>query len=173
MYRNSPPRSVDDWKLAVIRTRLVAWFRYRTYDPSLSEDLAQESLLVIFQKLKDGSIRQQDRLIAFAYGVARNVLTSHRRRTCDAIETRVDFDELESGQPSAVDLMEQLDTRREIRFAIDCLDHRDRQLLEGRYLLEEDLWTLQRRFGVSHGAIEVAVHRARSKLGRILDGRKI
>jgi RNA polymerase sigma-70 factor (ECF subfamily) len=62
---------------ADVHERLRAFIRRRVSDPHAADDLAQEVLLRLYRNID--RLRQEDRLDAFAYGIARNAITDHYR----------------------------------------------------------------------------------------------
>jgi RNA polymerase sigma-70 factor (ECF subfamily) len=63
--------------IAEVHQRLEAFVRRRVSDPHAAEDIAQEVLLRLHRNI--GRLRDNDRLDAFAYEIARNAITDHYR----------------------------------------------------------------------------------------------
>ena len=61
-----------------MREELAGFFRRRVHDEHLVEDLVAETFLRVHAGLK--SVQDEERLSAWVYRVARNVLGDHRRR---------------------------------------------------------------------------------------------
>jgi RNA polymerase sigma-70 factor (ECF subfamily) len=51
----------------------------RTRDPEAARDLTQDVLLAVVSALRDGHLREAERLAAFVYGTARNVINNYLR----------------------------------------------------------------------------------------------
>ena len=51
----------------------------RTRDREFARDLAQDVLMHVLTALRDGQLRDQERLAAFVYGTARNVMNNYLR----------------------------------------------------------------------------------------------
>ncbi len=62
------------------RPGLLAVLRFRTRDPELAQDLTQEVLISAIRSLRDGRLRQGERLAGYLHAIARNHLASHGRR---------------------------------------------------------------------------------------------
>ncbi len=59
--------------------RLRAMMLARTRDAELARDLAQDALLALLQALRQGQLRDSERLPAFAHGIARNIVNNYFR----------------------------------------------------------------------------------------------
>jgi RNA polymerase sigma-70 factor, ECF subfamily len=59
--------------------RLRAMMMARTRDPELARDLAQDALIALLQALRQGQLRDHERLPAFAHGIARNIVNNFFR----------------------------------------------------------------------------------------------
>ncbi len=51
----------------------------RTRDAELARDLAQDALVALLQALRQGQLRDSERLPAFAHGIARNIVNNYFR----------------------------------------------------------------------------------------------
>jgi RNA polymerase sigma-70 factor (ECF subfamily) len=59
--------------------RLRAMMMARTRDGELARDLAQDALIALLQALRQGQLRDHERLPAFAHGIARNIVNNFFR----------------------------------------------------------------------------------------------
>jgi RNA polymerase sigma-70 factor, ECF subfamily len=59
--------------------RMRAMMLARTRDADLARDLAQDALLALLQALRQGQLRDSERLPAFAHGIARNIVNNYFR----------------------------------------------------------------------------------------------
>jgi RNA polymerase sigma-70 factor (ECF subfamily) len=66
-----------------LHARMTSFVRGRIDDPHAAEDVAQEILLRLHRSL--GALRDEDRLHAFAYRIARNAITDHHRSTRELV----------------------------------------------------------------------------------------
>jgi RNA polymerase sigma-70 factor, ECF subfamily len=117
----------EDELVRQFRPGLVAVMRARTRDPQIAPELAHDTLMAVIAALREGKLRDEERLAGFVHGVARNVLASHfRRRSGEPITVELDPD-LPLPQPRDAEERE----RRELALrAIDELGPLDRQVLE-------------------------------------------
>jgi RNA polymerase sigma factor (sigma-70 family) len=59
--------------------KLRAMMMARTRDGELARDLAQDALIALLQALRQGQLRDHERLPAFAHGIARNIVNNFFR----------------------------------------------------------------------------------------------
>jgi RNA polymerase sigma-70 factor (ECF subfamily) len=52
----------------------------RTHDREAARDLTQEVLIALLKSLRNGDVREPERLAAFVYGIARNLVNNYFRR---------------------------------------------------------------------------------------------
>ena len=85
-------------------TALRAFIRRRVNDDHVADDLLQDVFVRIHNKLD--SVTDEDRLVAWLYRIARNVVTDHYRRHSDAT---LDQDEIQTDQNTGdVNINEQV-----------------------------------------------------------------
>lgn len=151
---------------AELHTRLRAFVARRVADPHAADDLAQDILLRIHASM--GELREGDRLDAWAYRIARNVITDHYRSRAASRETPTG-DDLEGLHRSAgVD--EQDDDGDQVRAEIaGCLAPMVRRLPEPyRQALEmTDLGELTQAAAAEHLGLSVPGMKARVQRGRV------
>jgi RNA polymerase sigma factor (sigma-70 family) len=105
-----------------IRTMMIA----RTRDTHLADDLTQDTLMAALIALRAGRLRTTDRLAAFVYGVARNVLNDHLRgqRTRPGVPLDPDM-----CLAAAADPLEEAEREALVRRALQTLEPADRSIL--------------------------------------------
>ncbi len=82
----------DEQLWADLHGRLRAFVGRRIRDPHAADDVAQEVLLRLHRSF--GELRAEDRLVAFAYRVARNAIIDHYRASARSKEVVSDSDKL-------------------------------------------------------------------------------
>ena len=87
----------------------------RTRDREAARDVAQDVMLAVFRAVRAGQLRESERLAAFVYGIARNLINNHLRT-----RTRLKEDPLDAAlplaQPDTADAEERLGlVRRALR----------------------------------------------------------
>ncbi|HVP63342.1 MAG TPA: sigma-70 family RNA polymerase sigma factor [candidate division Zixibacteria bacterium] len=116
------------------RLRLI--LQARTHDPDIAADLTQETLLEALCALRDGRLRDPQKLASFVLGIARNILNSHFRNQ----QRSPRMTELEEAPAIASLIEETLERKQYLRIAakaLATLDKTDNEIL--RLTLVEDL----------------------------------
>ena len=139
------------------RAGLVALLRNRVGDTSSAEDLCQETLRIAIESLRAGRLRDPASLGAYLWGIATN-LARHERRS----SWRRQPLDLEARDPGS-GLEERLLAReraRLVRFVLDALSARDRQILTAFYLNGDEKRDICERHGLSPSQFDVIKFRA-------------
>lgn len=145
--------------------------RKLTSDPSLAEDLHQDSLRVVIEKARAGEIERPERLNAFLRGTARNLLMAEirkrgRRRT-EVGEAPV---EPVDPAPGPVARLAQTQDRQLVRRLLEELSQpRDREILFRFYLAEESKEVLCRDLDLEPQQFNLVLFRARQRFRQLLE----
>jgi RNA polymerase sigma-70 factor (ECF subfamily) len=138
----------------------------RTEDDA--KDLAQETLLRVFQRMTRGEIL--DSIEAYSLGVAKNVFLEYCRRVArtslhDGISGAV---QIAGGDDP---LSDALVSSRALRFrrALDLLPARMKALLVRRFVEEVPSRAIAREEGISTDAVDMRVYRAKRELRKRMD----
>ena len=119
--------SADEELVYQFRNRIAFFVRTRMHDPSAVQDLTQDILLAVVVAVRRGQLRNPDRLAAFIYGTARNIVKSHlRARSRHPRLVPIDSDDWSITGDDPADDRER---RALVRRALSTLDSRDRQIL--------------------------------------------
>ena len=134
----------------------------RTRDRELARDLTQDVMLAVVLALRNGHLREAERLAAFVYGTARNVINNYLR-TRSRLPRLDPLDvELEAAaiRPDPVENSERADL---VRRALAILDSTDRQIL--RLTLTEGLKPAEigARLGLTSEVVRTRKSRALKK----------
>lgn len=106
--------------------------------PDIAEDVFQETWRVTIEKVRNGDLRQPDRLPAFIHQIARNQVVMYFRKNSDTQESPDDNDLVAPG-PSPDQAYETNQLQEYVRHLIDQLETpRDREILNRFYVNEED-----------------------------------
>ena len=133
----------------------------RTEDDA--RDLAQETLLRVFQRMSRGELL--DSLEAYSLGVGKNVFLEYCRRVAKSSF----HDGLSGAVQLAADddpLSDALVSSRALRFrrALDLLPDRMKALLVRRFVEEVPSRAIAREEGISTDAVDMRVYRAKREL---------
>lgn len=136
--------------------------RSRLNSPQAIEDVRQETFTRVFAALREGKIRQPDRLGAFVNSMCNNVLLEHYRSSSrdDSLD-----DEQQPEIPAAnIDVLGAIANQQmseKIRKILDQMPERDRRLLREVFLEERDKDDICNDFGVDREYLRVLLHRAK------------
>ncbi len=144
---------------------LMLMLRRLTGNPTLADDLHQETMALVLMKTRNGDVRNPEALAAFIRSTARNLFIADRRK-----EKR--YSELdpvtenkaahEEGQLSRLIRDEEAAT---VRRLLGELKHpRDRELLIRYYLGDDPTRDICRDVGVDPGRFNKVLFRARKRL---------
>jgi RNA polymerase sigma-70 factor (ECF subfamily) len=145
------------------RFRLLAYLRALVGDPDLSEDLFQETSVVVLQKI--ASFQADRDLHAWVRGIARNLVLRHRaqaRRLVPFADDRL-IDLVDAAfaerEPQALDEQRSL-----LRRCLEQLASGSRELLDLRYGSGLPLRDIAGKLDRTEGAVQVALSRVRKWL---------
>lgn len=183
-YRAASMLGIDEWSF--LTSRLVAYFRHMG-GVEYPEDLAQDTLIRLFEKLHAGMLIVD--LRAYALGIAQNVWRDHRKRLM-AEERKfqghglLHYDEEEtvrapdrraappwSGQVR--DEWDAIDSKLALERCLQELSPADRELLLDYYGRGESLHDLAERLHISMASAKVRLYRIRARLAHALRTRPL
>ncbi len=159
-----------DWN--EIRARLRAFVASRVSDqPAEHDDLVQEILIRLHRGLP--RLRQNDRLDAFAYQIARNAIADHYRRGAreqpfapDSLEERIPLDAPPTDDAAGAG---RTQLARCLRPLVEGLDDTHREALALTDLGELSQAEAARTLGISAPGMRSRVQRGRAKLRAALE----
>src|SRR5882672_6635803 len=143
-------------------------------DQGLLQDLVQETLLVVLQRLRGPGIDDPQKLAAFAAQTARNLAIAslrkaERQRTdVDSEATERNPDPAQSIDGRAADLEAALAVRALLR---ELPQPRDRLMLKRFYLDDDDKEIICRELELTEAAFNQALSRARRRFRQIIEER--
>jgi RNA polymerase sigma-70 factor (ECF subfamily) len=110
-------------------------------DESATEDLSQDTFTLVLEKIRDGEVREPERLSGFICGVARNLAIEYVRRLRRATNQE-EIDKAEQIRDPQPDQFEQLLRKERAALVRQMLDElpvdRDRDILFRYYIAEEE-----------------------------------
>jgi len=143
-------------------------------DVGLLQDLVQETLLIVIQRLRGDGIDDPGKLAAFAAQTARNLAIASLRKA-ERQKTDVDSEATERNADSSrgvVTLAEDIESALAVRALLRELPQpRDRLMLRRFYLEDHDKETICREMQLSEAAFNQALSRARRRFRQILEER--
>jgi RNA polymerase sigma-70 factor (ECF subfamily) len=119
--------SAEDELVRVFRPRVLIMMRARTREPDAALDLCQDVLLAVLRALRQGQLRDAERLTAFVHGIARNAANSYfRTRSRYPVPSALP-DSIAA--PSVDDPVELVERRRLMSRALASVTKTDRRIL--------------------------------------------
>jgi RNA polymerase sigma-70 factor, ECF subfamily len=146
------------------RRGVAAILRRSGAESAVAEDLSQETFALALRKIREGELRQPERLSGFLCSLARNLAIEHFRRA--AARRLAGSPDEDVASPAASPLEELLQAERTalVREVLAELpSERDRQILRRFYLAEEDKDQICKDLGLSSLHFNRVVFRARER----------
>jgi RNA polymerase sigma-70 factor (ECF subfamily) len=141
--------------------RIRALALNRTHDREAARDLAQETLIQVLSALRSGQLRDAERLGAFIFGIARNVINSYLRSRGRHPEEEP-IDDLQI--PGAGEDAELADRIAMVRRALPRLDATDRRIMSMTLLEGWKPGEIAATLGLSVDVVRARKSRAVKKL---------
>jgi RNA polymerase sigma factor (sigma-70 family) len=171
-------RRAESRMLVVLRPGVLAVLRFGAFHRWIdAEDLTQETLHVVVERVRAGTIDDPRRVFAFAASTARNLALNAARKALRQ-QTVVDselIDELAQNlemEQSELSDADDLQLAQAVAALLDELPtERDRQMLIRFYLDGTDKEQLCRELGLSPKHFDRVLMRARSRLRTIIERR--
>jgi RNA polymerase sigma factor (sigma-70 family) len=143
-------------------------------NPSLMEDLIQETLLIVIRRLRGEGIEDPEKLAAFAAQTARNLAIASLRKA-ERQKTDIDSDATDRNADPGSNVEGKVGDQEAalaVRALLRELPHaRDRLMLKRFYLDEHDKREICEEFGLTETAFNQALSRARKRFRQILEER--
>jgi len=135
-------------------------------DATVADDLYQETFCIVIEKIRDGEVREAERLPGFVCGVARNRVIKHFQRA--ARQERLTESEKAVSLPHpAHDQLEELLRKESADIVRQILEEmtneRDVQVLFRFYLAEDDKEQICSDLGLTSLQFNLVLHRARER----------
>jgi RNA polymerase sigma-70 factor (ECF subfamily) len=136
-------------------------------DAAAADDLVQDVLLMTFDGLREGKIREPDRLASYVLGTCRRVVSGWRR----GARRRAQLLKLHGSHliPSVAEREEAIDLERLTRCLV-ALAERERTVLVLSFYAERDAEAIGAELGMSSGNVRVVRHRALARLRGCMEG---
>jgi RNA polymerase sigma-70 factor (ECF subfamily) len=136
-----------------------------TGDRSLSEDLSQETFQLTLEKIRQGEVREPERLSGFICSLARNLATDHYRRSrrSEQVSDPDAVERIAETAPSQLDRVLQAEKSKRLRQLLGELSERDREILQRFYIEEEDKDQICADLKLSSLHFNRVLHRARER----------
>lgn len=168
-------RGAEQALLESLRPGLLIVLRHGHVPQSVdAEDIVQETLRIVLERLRCGSIADPQRLFAFAAQTARNLATAARRKWVRQ-RTIVDSSLVAGSDLEVEDDTERIMEEELARAALQVLDElprsRDRLILVRFYVENVDKSAICSELGLSELHFNRVLFRARGRFRRLLEER--
>jgi RNA polymerase sigma-70 factor, ECF subfamily len=151
---------------------LLLMLRRLAQNPALADDLHQETLSLVLEKIRRAEVREPDKLAGFIHSTARNLFIADRRK--EARYRALDDGEEEEPRPrtavvdhgpAVLDRMVADEEKRQVQRLLDELRFdRDRQLLFRFYLADDSKEEICAALGVEPERFNKVLFHARERL---------
>lgn len=130
-------------------------------DPAAADDLVQDALLMAFEMLREGKVREPERFVSFVLGCCRRIVAERRRGAArrQALLERFgpDLAPAAPREEPAVDL-------DHLARCLERLPERDRSVVVMSFYVEAPSERIGAELGLSPGNVRVVRHRALARL---------
>jgi len=146
--------------------------KHRTGDDEFAKEVAQETLLVVLQRLRTKGIEQPEKLSPFVLQTARNIMIgqirkSARRRTKpDSLQIEKTAGSLEDQTSAAMHDQEAVIVQQ-LLCEMSC--ERDRQILERFYLRDQEKSDICRALCIRESHFKRVLYRARKRFAVLVE----
>jgi len=169
------PEFGSDADLLQLRSGVLFLLHREVFDPSLAEDLCNETFRIVLERLRRQPLEDPSKLAAYLAQTARNLATADRRKTArrqtvTGEQAAIDDFAAEAPDPGvALDLQARA---KAIRKVLEELPNvRDRQLLVRFYLNDEDQAVICSDLNLTREHFNRVIYRARERFRVLLDSR--
>lgn len=146
--------------------RVLAMLRARLWDQEAARELSGDVLMAAIQALREGKLREPERLAAFTHGIARNMVNNHlRKRAARPREEPLDPEALVADPRADVVREGRLELVRKAVAQLEPTDHRIvTALAEGLRSVE-----IAARLGLTAETVRARKHRALKKIAKLVE----
>lgn len=161
---------VDEVRLvAIYHPRIVYFALRRLCDRALAEEVAQETLAEVIQALQENRLRDETKLPAFIFAVAKNLIHKVYRDRFQEVEALSNSEFKPSppwlSEPEAVFLLEE--QRKEVRRALAQMRSSDREILRLSFAEGQSLDEIAKELRITYAAARKRKSRALERLRKI------
>jgi RNA polymerase sigma-70 factor, ECF subfamily len=125
------------------------------------EDVRQETFVRVLAAVRNGSIRQADRLGPYVNSTCNRVLMERYRDNQKSSQNDEPQEDLPDTRIDIVGALAAQQAREKVREILDELPEKDRRILREVFLEERDKDEVCRDFGVGRDYLRVLLHRAK------------
>lgn len=163
--RRAPGAETELYRRLAPRVRLYG--RKHLRDDHAAADLVQQVLLMTFERLREGRLRDPERIVSFVFGTCRMVVLDlrrgHARRERLLATYGEDVPVVDPSAPPELD-------RDRLRHCLEELPERERSVLVMTFYEEAPAQAVAKALGLSEGNVRVIRHRGLQRLRECVTG---
>jgi RNA polymerase sigma-70 factor (ECF subfamily) len=152
---------VERYKCAV-----MSIIRREVGDAAVADDLYQETFCIVLEKIREGDIREPDKLSGFVCGVAKNRVIKYFQRAArqESFTENVESAPVPHATPDQLDELLRKEEAGIVRQILgEMTNERDAQVLFRFYLEEHDKERIRADLGLTNLQFNRVLHRARER----------
>ena len=134
----------------------------RTHDREAARDVTQEVMIAVLKALREGQLRESDKLAAFIQGTARNLINNYLRKQTNRAEVELVPEDTPGADP--VEEAETAERRRLIQIELRSFNTVDQQILLLSLVDGHSLAVVAQRLNLSHDAVRARKSRMVKKI---------
>lgn len=141
-------------------------------DRGQAEDVYQETFRLALEKIREGEVREPERLSGFLMGIARTLVLEHFRRAARAQVREQDFSgrQIPVAEPSPLDRLLRQEQAALVHRVLAALpSDRDRSVLYRFYVADEDKDAICDNLGISGLHFNQILCRARERYRKLFE----
>ena len=160
--------AAEDELVRFVSPRVFAMLVARTRDRETARDLLQDVLIAVLRSVRDGALRDADRLVPFVHGTARNLVNNYFRDKVREPKT----EELSDVHASVVDneAAEASERERLVHQALALVDETDRKIVLMTMVDGRKPGDIAERLGLSSEVVRQRKSRAIKKISEFVRG---
>jgi RNA polymerase sigma-70 factor (ECF subfamily) len=169
-------RTAEDELVTRFSRGLLLMLRRLTGNPALADDLHQETLALVLEKIRRGEVREPARLAGFIRSTARNLFIADRRKEARYGPLPEGGEEVfpeRSPRAAPFDRTAAGEEAQQVQQILSELRHdRDRQLLLRFYLRDDSKEEICRDLEIEPERFHMLLHRARERMRELWEKRQ-
>lgn len=154
--------SAEDELINTYRRGVFLIASARTRDREAARDVTQEVFIAVLKALRDGQLRESNKLAAFIQGTARNLINNYLRARARRAECDLDSVEVPTSDPVAE--LESAERQRLVRQELATFSIADQQILLLSLVDGHSLAEVAQRLNLSHDAVRARKSRMIKKI---------
>lgn len=137
----------------------------------VTADLCQETFRIVLLRVREGAIREPEKLPAYIWGVAHNLVIEWLRKTASRSHDDIGVaEDIPDPAPNQLDALLQKENVRIVRDLLEELrSERDRQVLFRFYIAEDDKEAICADLGITGDQFNMVLFRARRQYRKLYE----